>query len=282
MAKDHYAILGVPRTATREEIEAAYRKMSQLYNPEVNGEAFAANIYLKVLEARDILMDEEKRRAYDAGFSSESVTPQPVAEPVRPVEFPAGRERVSPPQESSQSFSAAWEPAVGNVLSGTAPNFDQRAFYAEQFRAEKKAASTFQDWLFRREALAVILGSILLIDGLAWLFGLRLPLGGTFGFFFRSSSLVFLGWAGYCGLRYYTDNVFFGLGYSLFFAVIYAVFIVRIYLDPGLYPGASFGSLIGRLISVHFVIFYLIFFCAAQCLEDGGIKTVYDRALGRR
>ncbi len=261
MAKDHYAILGVPRTATKEEIEAAYRKMSQLYSPDVNGEAFAANIYRKMTEARDTLTDEGKRSAYDARLSAEAAAPKPATEPVRPMEMPPERESVSP--EAARAF-------------------DQRAFRAAQFRAERKADLTFQDWLFRRETVAVVLGSVLLIDVLAWLFGLRLSSGGTFGFFSRSTSLAFLGWAGYCGLRYHTSNVFFGLGYSLFFAVIYAVFIVRIHLDPGLYPGASFGSLIGRQVSVHFIIFYLIFFCAAQCLEKGGMKTVCDRALGRR
>ena len=272
MAKNYYAILDVPRTATREEIEAAYRKMSQLYHPDVNGEAFAANIYQRVTEAWRVLADEERRRVYDAQILSE-VVPSPQAAPARSEE----------PSEGAEDASFVSAPGVPpHAPLSSASQVDQRAFYAARLIAEKKAAFTFQDWLSRKEVAIVIAGSILLIDVLVWLFGLRLSGGETPGFLFRSSSLVFLGWAGYLGLRYYTAGVFFCLGYSLFYAVIYAVFLVRIYFNPALYAEGAVSTQIVRQISVHFVIFYALFFCAAQSLEEGGLKTLYDRATGRK
>jgi molecular chaperone DnaJ len=64
--KDLYAILGVPRTATQEEIKKAYRKLARRYHPDVNpGNKEAEEKFKEISEAHEILSDPEKRKLYD-------------------------------------------------------------------------------------------------------------------------------------------------------------------------------------------------------------------------
>lgn len=66
--KDYYSILGVSKTATPEEIKAAYRKLAKQYHPDLhpNDEA-AAEKFKEINEAYSVLSDPEKRQRYDRG-----------------------------------------------------------------------------------------------------------------------------------------------------------------------------------------------------------------------
>jgi curved DNA-binding protein len=64
--KDYYAILEVNRSASQEEIKAAYRKLVLKYHPDRNKEDLQAEEKLKdVNEAFRVLSDINKRRQYD-------------------------------------------------------------------------------------------------------------------------------------------------------------------------------------------------------------------------
>src|SRR6476620_5350036 len=67
MAKrDYYEILGVPRTASADEIKKAHRKLVRKYHPDVNKDNKAAEEKFKeVQEAYDVLSEPGKRRNYD-------------------------------------------------------------------------------------------------------------------------------------------------------------------------------------------------------------------------
>lgn len=63
--KDYYDILGVKPDASGAEIKAAYRKLARKYHPDKNKDAGAEEKFKAANEAQEVLMDAEKRRAYD-------------------------------------------------------------------------------------------------------------------------------------------------------------------------------------------------------------------------
>jgi curved DNA-binding protein len=63
--KDYYAVLGVEKTATQDDIKRAYRKLARKHHPDVNKEEGAEDKFKEIGEANDVLSDVEKRSAYD-------------------------------------------------------------------------------------------------------------------------------------------------------------------------------------------------------------------------
>jgi curved DNA-binding protein len=63
--KDYYAILGVARDASAEDIKKAYRKLARKYHPDVSKEKQAEEKFKEVAEAYEVLKDKDKRAAYD-------------------------------------------------------------------------------------------------------------------------------------------------------------------------------------------------------------------------
>jgi curved DNA-binding protein CbpA len=63
--KDYYAILQVHPRAEPEVIEAAYRRLSRKYHPDVSGQADAGQRMRELNEAFEVLSDPTRRRAYD-------------------------------------------------------------------------------------------------------------------------------------------------------------------------------------------------------------------------
>ncbi|HVO06214.1 MAG TPA: DnaJ C-terminal domain-containing protein [Burkholderiaceae bacterium] len=79
--KDYYAVLGVARDASADEIKKSYRKLARKYHPDVSKEADAEKRMSEVNEAYSVLSDPEKRAAYDnlgrGHHAGETFTPPP-------------------------------------------------------------------------------------------------------------------------------------------------------------------------------------------------------------
>lgn len=64
--KDYYAILGVSKTATPEEIKKNFRKLALKYHPDRNpGDKAAEDRFKEISEAYEVLSDPSKRQKYD-------------------------------------------------------------------------------------------------------------------------------------------------------------------------------------------------------------------------
>ena len=65
--RDYYEVIGVPRTATADEIRKAYRRLAMQYHPDRNpdNKQEAETRFKELSEAYEILSDEDKRRRYD-------------------------------------------------------------------------------------------------------------------------------------------------------------------------------------------------------------------------
>ncbi|MBQ3892523.1 MAG: DnaJ C-terminal domain-containing protein [Desulfovibrio sp.] len=64
--KDYYKTLGVERTASKDAIAKAYKKLARKYHPDLNpGDKGAEDKFKDINEAYEVLKDDEKRRMYD-------------------------------------------------------------------------------------------------------------------------------------------------------------------------------------------------------------------------
>lgn len=62
----HYECLGVPQTATTDDIKRAFRAQAKEHHPDHNpGDATATERFRKVTDAYEVLSDQQRRAAYD-------------------------------------------------------------------------------------------------------------------------------------------------------------------------------------------------------------------------
>ena len=67
--RDYYETLGVNKSADKEAIKRAYRKLAKKYHPDTNaGNPHAEEMFKDVTEAYNVLSDEKKRKLYDEDF----------------------------------------------------------------------------------------------------------------------------------------------------------------------------------------------------------------------
>ena len=63
---DYYKILGLPSTASQEDIKKTYRKLARKHHPDLNPNDKSANrTFQQINEANEVLSDPEKRKKYD-------------------------------------------------------------------------------------------------------------------------------------------------------------------------------------------------------------------------
>ncbi len=115
--KDYYAVLGIPSTASLDEIRLAYRRQARAYHPDLSLDPDAEERFKEINEAYDVLANSEKRKAYD--YFTGGVSQQDQADAAPPSKDPPSY--VAPPSESVEpSPSAAPQrQAAGKPQAGT-------------------------------------------------------------------------------------------------------------------------------------------------------------------
>jgi curved DNA-binding protein len=86
-ARDFYEVLGVPPTASQDEIQRAYRKLARKHHPDVSKDPDSEENFKQLSEAYDVLSDPQTRKRYDA-FGQDF---RRVGEDVDPDAFRRGR-----------------------------------------------------------------------------------------------------------------------------------------------------------------------------------------------
>jgi molecular chaperone DnaJ len=76
--RDYYEVLGVPRSASADDIKNAFRNLARKYHPDVNSADDAEEKFKEINEAYGVLSDPDKRAAYDRyGFQGVNTNGMP-------------------------------------------------------------------------------------------------------------------------------------------------------------------------------------------------------------
>ena len=65
MARDYYDALGIPRDATTDQIQQAFRTLARKYHPDVNKDPGAEDRFKEINEAYHVLSDPQTRKRYN-------------------------------------------------------------------------------------------------------------------------------------------------------------------------------------------------------------------------
>jgi curved DNA-binding protein len=119
--KNYYEVLGVPKTASEDEIKRAYRKLARKYHPDVSKEQDAEQQFKDLNEANEVLKDAKKRELYDRYGEAWKA----VAEGHVPPPDPGQRQRVQHDFDT-EGFDPSQFQDMGSVFE---------AFFGGPFRA---------------------------------------------------------------------------------------------------------------------------------------------------
>jgi hypothetical protein len=88
----HYQILAVKKKATAAEVKRAYRRLAKMAHPDVDKTSGAADRFMAIQEAYEVLSDPAKRAAYDVSLRAKKTSPAAAANPA-----PGAPPRSTPP-----------------------------------------------------------------------------------------------------------------------------------------------------------------------------------------
>ena len=109
---DPYAVLGVPRGASREEIARAYRRLAKRFHPDADIAAPNASM-VRINEAWGVLSDAARRARWDRAHTIVEPAPWAPRAPIDPARRPRTARPVTPPEVQESPWLAVT--AVGFV-----------------------------------------------------------------------------------------------------------------------------------------------------------------------
>jgi molecular chaperone DnaJ len=116
-AKDFYQVLGVPDSASQDDIKKAYRKLAKQYHPDANPDKpAAAERFKEISEAHAVLSDPDKRKQYDQMRRLGAFDGMPRQRPGA-SRAGAGRSAGAGPADAEQSFEFGDFGGLGDIFS---------------------------------------------------------------------------------------------------------------------------------------------------------------------
>jgi len=153
LESNYYQLLGIQKTASIQEIKAAFKALAIKYHPDKNpGSKFHEEHFKQLSAAYEVLLDDEKRLKYDLKLMYEEQRAASLNVP-----------RQAPPS-SGRSRSGAYRGAP-NYKKST-PNYKQREY--NQPVKKQSAASTW----FQRVGTAALVGACIIMIGI-WMGNIR-------------------------------------------------------------------------------------------------------------
>ncbi len=71
MSISHYDVLQIKKNASNEEIKKSFRNLALKYHPDKNKSADSKEKFLRIVEAYEILSDENSRKKYDMAYQDD-------------------------------------------------------------------------------------------------------------------------------------------------------------------------------------------------------------------
>jgi len=122
--KDYYKVLGVKRSATKEEIQQAYRKLVRQYHPDLNpNDKQAEEKFKEVNEAYQVLNDPNRRKEYEATLKSgggPSPRSKGTSQAQRKPSSTAGPSQATMPADPLSSLLDQMRQRAASNVAGTA------------------------------------------------------------------------------------------------------------------------------------------------------------------
>ena len=115
--RDLYAVLGVERSASADEIKQAYRKLALEHHPDVNpGDAEAEERFKEISSAKEVLLSPEKRKLYDE-FGVDGLAAGFDPSDARAYQEWARRAKHSPGYETFGGGGGSGDQGIEDILS---------------------------------------------------------------------------------------------------------------------------------------------------------------------
>lgn len=169
---DFYKLLGINRNSTKEEIKSSYKNMVKKYHPDINKDDNADKIIRSLNEAKEILLDDLKRKEYDLALEDIDNSKQVSKNKSETYESKTNEYK----EAYSDVYVTRWELFVHYIKNGT-DNFIIKIFKSFLiifnylfFSFAKFVTYVFVYILFLLQELIDFISGILALLGVASLF----------------------------------------------------------------------------------------------------------------
>jgi curved DNA-binding protein CbpA len=111
---NYYELLNIDSDATFDQIQKAFRKLSKVYHPDQSGSISNDRAFREITEARDCLVDPDRRKEYDRALLGDSISGQheyKTSETGSPAE-PSSNQKTSSSDRRSQTSASPFQQAT--------------------------------------------------------------------------------------------------------------------------------------------------------------------------